>query len=96
MEKKELTFKVTQNLALSNSFGTIATENGVLLTCTIWLIDKYRGAFEFYDDESGGNNWYASGSLSFRGNYLVDYDGCFNLPDFITNKLEEEGFRINL
>jgi hypothetical protein len=31
----------------------------------------------------------------FDGNRLVDYDGVFELPKFITDKLQEVGFNVD-
>lgn len=43
-----------------------------------------------------GGEEYADISLEFKGNTLVGYDGCFDLPKEIENMVREEGFEVNL
>ena len=57
------------------------------------------GCFEFYDLESGGEYTYAEGGLWFEedqgGLILSDYDGVYELPMFILEKLSDE-FGVNV
>lgn len=89
----KIEFKAVENLSLENSFGTIKEQSGVELDVTIGITeeDEY-GWFEFYDTETGGDDWYAEGGLWFEGKVLTDYDGVFALPVCITDKLRELGF----
>lgn len=89
----QIEFKATENLSLENSFGTIREQSGIELLVTIGITeeDEY-GWFEFYDTETGGDDWYAEGGLWFEGKVLTDYDGVFALPVCITDKLRELGF----
>ena len=66
---------------------------------------QYGGWYETYDLETGGERFYASGVLETldtsdgEGNKavaLVGYDGCFELPEFIIEALEEKGVIIDL
>ncbi len=67
----------------------------------IWRDSKrgVSGCFEFYDLESGGDDTYAEGGLWFdedQGNLtLRDYDGVYELPMFILEKLSDE-FGVNV
>jgi hypothetical protein len=41
--------------------------------------------------ESGGEDYYGEGSLSFDGNKLYDYDGVFDLDSEVIKCLKEWG-----
>ena len=65
----------------------------------------YGGWYETYDVETGGDRFYAAGVLETLdtsdgdGNEavaLVGYDGCFELPEYITDALEKKGVIIDL
>ena len=92
--KKE-TFEVSYSLSLGNSFGTLKTEDGVMLEVIVGTNDDDYGWFEFYDIESGGEEWYAEGGLWFNDKTLTDYDGVFELPSFVTEKLKEWGYDVS-
>ena len=62
---------------------------------------QYGGWYETYDLESGGDRFYAGGILEVywddNGDVrLTGYDGCFELPEFITDALESKGVIIDL
>ena len=59
------------------------------------------GWYETYDLDTGGARFYAGGILETAHDEdgsvrLVGYDGCFELPEFITDALEEKGVIIDL
>ena len=59
------------------------------------------GWYETYDVESGGDRFYAGGVLETAHDEdgsvrLVGYDGCFELPEYITDELQKEGVIIDL
>jgi hypothetical protein len=56
-----------------------------------WDKEREHGWFEVYDEESGGEDYYAEGGLSFDGNKLYDYDGVFSLDDEVLKCLKEWG-----
>jgi hypothetical protein len=89
-------FKVTKSLSLENSFGTIKQEEDIEIDVTVGINDEDSGWFELYDVETGGEDWYAEGGLEFDGMDIVGYDGVFELPDFIVNKLVELGYKDEL
>ena len=62
---------------------------------------NYGGWYETYDVETAGERFYASGCLEVywddNGDVrLTGYDGCFELPEFITDALESKGVIIDL
>jgi hypothetical protein len=94
--KKKVKFKATQSLSLENSFGTVKEQKDVELNVIINIFDAQTGSFELYDDETGGDDWYAEGGLWFNGKDLTDYDGVFALPKVIEKKLIEMGYNTEL
>lgn len=89
-------FTAKQSLSLETSFGRIKSEDDVELEGTIgYKAEMDYGWFEFYDIESGGEDWYAEGGLWFEGNTLTDYDGVFSLPPFIFKYLKSKGFNVD-
>lgn len=69
----------------------IEREKKTMLYNVGWDKENQRGWFELYDQESGGEDYYAEGSLGFDGNELTDYDGVFSLDDEIVKCLEKMG-----
>jgi hypothetical protein len=89
-------FTAKQGLSLETSFGRIKAEDDVELEGTIgYDADMQYGWFEFYDSESGGDDWYAEGGLWFEEETLTDYDGVFSLPTFIFKYLKSKGFDVS-
>lgn len=85
-------FNETLSVSLDTSFGTIKRENDVNLHITVGINSDTYGWFEVYDEETGGNEWYAEGGLWFDNKELTDYDGVFELPQPVINKLKELGY----
>lgn len=92
---KQETFKVVESLVLENSFGIIDAENNVELEVTVGIKSEDYGWFEFYDVKSEGDIWYAEGGLWIEDNKVTGYDGVFELPGFVLNKLTEWGYDIS-
>ena len=90
-----LEFDATQSLQLENSFTVLKSENDIKLHVTLGLNNDTYGWFEFYDIETGGDEWYAEGGLWFENGELTMYDGVFSLPIFILDKLEELGKNVD-
>jgi hypothetical protein len=91
----QVNFIGRESLSLENSFGTIKAEENILLDVSITITgseDRSEGSFEIYDVETGGEDWYAEGCLSFDGKELIDYDGVFALPRCVIDKLTELGY----
>lgn len=86
----EINFTTKQHLRLENSFGVIRTQKDVELDVTIGIGD--HSYFELYDLETGGEEWYAEGSLEIDDKRVLGYDGVFELPTFIIDKLNELGY----
>jgi len=83
------------------------TPRGSVVNAKIWLDPDigYGGGYEIWDDATGGNRIYVEGILETEdssdgdGNesvVLTGYDGCYELPEYIINALEEKGVIIDL
>lgn len=70
----------------------VKEKENIELNVTIGIHDDESGWFELYDEESGGEDWYAEGGLELDGLSVTGYDGVFALPVCIINKLQEMGF----
>lgn len=86
-------FLAIEQLKWENSFGEIKRAK-VELDCIIGINSDTYGWFEFYDTRTEGENWYAEGSLEIQDRKIVGYDGVFELPVCITDKLQELGFDV--
>lgn len=94
-EKIQVEWVGEADLSLDNSFGRIASEKNVSILFTLGIHEGGRtGWFEFYDAQTGGIDWYAEGMLWFDGKTLMDYDGVYDLPIEIVNKLDELGYDV--
>ena len=90
------TFEAIKGLSLETSYGRIRSEKDVVIEITIgYDAEREYGYFEFYDVKTGGDKWYAEGGLWFDNEELTDYDGVFELPPFVWEKLEEKGFNVD-
>jgi hypothetical protein len=68
---------------------------------TIGIDPEHGGWYETYDENTGGERFYAEGELEVDfepngGVTLTGYDGCFELPTHIIEALEKKGVTINL
>lgn len=74
------------------------TSRGREMEVTVGIKNEY-GWFELYDEETGGEYIYAEGGLWFAEHEgemcLTDYDGVFELPDYVMNKLAEWGYNVD-
>jgi hypothetical protein len=89
-------FIAQANLQMENSFAVLKEQRDIDIDVTIGIKDETYGWFEFYDVETGGEEWYAEGGLWFKGKELTDYDGVFDLPDFIKDRLLRMGYDVEL
>lgn len=94
MENQVHTFTTIQSMVAENSFGIVAEQENVTLHVSVGINSDTYGWFEIYDEETGGGDWYAEGSLNFENGELTGYDGVFSLPSFILDKLEELGYNV--
>ena len=96
MKSFEDTFKVVNGLIRETSYGVIEKEDDVIINVSVgYRAEDNYGWFEFYDEKSGGEQWYAEGGLWFGGLDLTDYDGVFSLPSFIMSYLKKKGFDVS-
>ena len=68
---------------------------------TIGIDPEHGGWYETYDENTGGERFYAEGELEVDfepngGVTLTGYDGCFELPEYIIEALEKKGVIIDL
>ena len=59
-----------------------------------WDRDNNYGGFELYDEESGGEDYYAEGGLWFDEDTLTDYDGMFEIPATVVDTLKKMGANV--
>lgn len=90
--KKEVSKIAKDSLVMENSFGIVRKENDVEVTYIVRLPSNHYGSFEIFDNETGGDKWYAEGGLWFKDKTLTDYDGVFALSFRIIELLEENGY----
>lgn len=98
-------FKTTlPHAAMTTAYGVdTARATNVEMDTTVEIDPNhtYGGWYETYDLETGGEFFYGSGVLEVywddNGDVrLTGYDGCYELPEFITDALEEKGVIIDL
>jgi len=106
--KFKLDFKhVVPFVSMQTAYSDLYKAENVEMDTTIEIDPNHRygGWYETYDLETGGELFYGSGVLETldtsdgegnKGVALVGYDGCFDLPDYIINALEEKGVIIDL
>lgn len=93
-------------MKFTHSFKT-QTPIGNVVCAEIWLDPdtNWGGGYEIWDEATGGNRIYVEGVLETEdssdgdGNervVLTGYDGCFELPEYITDALESKGVIIDL
>lgn len=72
---------------------------GRKMEVTVGIKSEDYGWFELYDEETGGDYVYAEGGLWFGTDegvtYLRDYDGIFELPKYVMDKLTEWGYNMD-
>ena len=90
--EQKVEMNVTTDMIRQHSFGITDEESNVELHITIGINSDTYGWFELYDVQSGGEDWYAEGSLTFDNKCLIDYDGVFCLSSYIIEKLKEMGY----
>lgn len=92
MKKKE-TFTVKTDYTIENSFGVIDSGDNVDMEITLEVdTENEHGWFELYIEEE---DIYDEGTLEIEGNKITGYDGVFDLPKEITDKLVEWGLDIS-
>jgi hypothetical protein len=102
--KFKLDFKTTlPHVAMTTAYDIdIDRATGVVMDTTVEVDPNhsYGGWYETYDLDTGGDRFYAEGVLEVYfdadGPRLTGYDGCFELPEYITEALEKKGVIIDL
>lgn len=97
METLEKQFRKLMYVGYETSMSPhINREKKVMEYNVGWNKEEERGWFEMYDEESGGENYYAEGMLEFDENKLVGYDGVFSLDENIIDCVKKMGANINI
>ena len=72
---------------------------GTELEVTVGIKNEGYGWFEVYDTKTGGEYIYYEGGLWFNiyegVTYLRDYDGVYELPKVVEDKLVEWGYSMD-
>ena len=89
-------------MKFTHSFKT-QTPIGNVICAEIWMDPdtNWGGGYEIWDEATGGNRIYVEGVLETEDEdngdvRLTGYDGCFELPEYITDALEKKGVIIDL
>lgn len=97
MKSFEIKFKKTMYVGYETSMSPYINREKKVMEYNVGYNDlREIGWFEMYDEESGGDEYYGSGSLIFDGNELIDYDGVFDLDENIIKCLEKQGIKNSL
>ena len=92
METLEKEFKKVMHVGYETSMSPIVEREKRKMQYSVgWNKEEGRGWFEMYDEESGGEDYYAEGGLEFTGKVLDGYDGVFSLDEEVVNCLEDWG-----
>jgi len=92
MKELEKSFKKVRYIGWETSMSpTVEREKKTMKYQVGWNEEEERGWFEMYDEESGGEDYYAEGCLEFTGKVLDGYDGVFSLDEEVVNRLEKMG-----
>ena len=86
-------------MKFNDSFKSVVSSTE--MHTTIGIDPEHGGWYETYDENTGGERFYAEGELEvdFEPNgsvTLTGYDGCFELPAHIIEALEKKGVTIDL
>ena len=92
MSELEKSFKKVRYVGWERSMSPhIEREKKTMQYTVGWDKEADRGWFEMYDEDSGGEDYYAEGGLEFTGNALDGYDGVFELDEEVVNCLKDWG-----
>lgn len=92
MSELEKSFKKVMYVGWETSMSPHIEREKKTMEYTVgWNKEEGRGWFEIYDEESGGNDYYAEGGLWFDKNELTDYDGVFSLDENVVECIKDWG-----
>jgi hypothetical protein len=90
---KQETWTVESPVNMETSYGVIDSSEKETLHITVGVDSEAEyGFFEIYDEATQGDRFYGEGGLWFDGKELTDYDGVFELSQYVIDKLKEWGF----
>ena len=92
MNNSEKSFKKVRYIGWETSMSPVVEREKKTMKYQVgWNEEEERGWFEMYDEESGGEDYYAEGCLEFTGKVLDGYDGVFSLDEEVIKCLEKMG-----
>ena len=92
MGNLEKSFKKVRYVGWETSMSPIVEREKKTMQYSVgWDKDNENGWYEMYDEDSGGEDYYAEGVLEFTGITLDGYDGVFSLDEEVINCLENWG-----
>ena len=93
MKDKQINAKVTYptlGVTVDSTGQDIHRDENVEVIVHVNAKASGHAYYEFYDVQSGGDKYYAEGSLEIDGGKLVDYDGVSSLPTVIMDILRDD------
>jgi len=84
--------KITETLKVSERTTEFKFDNGAWASVYIDTEDG-DGSWEYQSDEDDEET-YSEGGLWFEGKELVDYDGCYELPQEVAMAVKELGYDV--
>lgn len=82
--------KITEQKARDNRSTEFKFDNGAW-ACVYAGYEDGDGSWEYQSDEDDAET-YSEGGLWFEDKTLVDYDGCYDLPEEVQLALKELGY----
>lgn len=84
--------KITEKKVRNEISTEFKFDNGAW-ACVYIDTEDSEGSWEYQSDENDEKT-YSEGSLCFDGNELVDYYGCYELPEEVTLAISDMGYEI--
>ena len=84
--------KITEKKIKNERVTEFKFDNGAWV-CICAGHEDDSGSWEYQSDEDDEETYY-EGGLWFEGKELVDYDGCFELPEEVAVAIKELGYKV--
>lgn len=84
--------KITEKKVRNERSTEFKFDNGAW-ACVYIDTDDGEGSWEYQSDDNDEET-YSDGGLWFDGKELVDYDGCYELPEEVMLAIKERGYNI--
>ena len=86
--------KITEKKVRNERSTEYKFDNGAWV-CVYTGYEDGTGSWEYQSDEDDEET-YSEGGLWFEDKTLVDYDGCYELPEEVVMAVTELGFNVDL